>query len=83
MQQGNDFHYIPATVIEPAMEVIRKYGIDKWKEYEGRMNGMTGGNQYVSYRYGEKMAGTSIDCMPGASGAYSELKELFIKALRS
>ena len=80
MQQGKTFRFIPATVIEPAMEIIRKYEIDKWEEYQGRMSGMMGGSQSVSYWNGEKMVGTSTDHMAGASGAYSALYGLFTTA---
>ena len=81
MQRGDDFHFIPATVIEPAMKVIREYEIDKWEEYKDQMNGAMGGAQYVSYWDGEKMAGTSTDHMPGAAGAYVALRNLFTSEL--
>ena len=80
MQQGKTFRFIPATVIEPAMEIIRKYEIDKWEEYKGHLSGMMGGNRSVSYWDGGKMAGASMDQMPGVSGAYFDLKELFTTA---
>ena len=80
MQQEKSFRFIPATVIEPAMEIIREYEIDKWQEYEGRLNGAMGGRQSVSYWDGEKLAGTSTDNMPGAAGAYSALYTLFTTA---
>ena len=80
MQQGKTFRFIPATVIEPAMEIIRKYEIDKWEEYQGRMSGIMGGSRSVSYWNGEKMVGTSTDHMAGASGAYSALYGLFTTA---
>ncbi len=77
MQHGKTLRFIPATVIEPAMEIIRKYEIDKWEEYKNSLNGVMGGSRSVSYWDGEKMAGTSTDHMPGASGAYSLLYALF------
>ena len=42
--------------------------------------GMMGGNRSVSYWDGGKMAGASMDQMPGVSGAYFDLKELFTTA---
>lgn len=62
------------------MEIIRKYEIDKWEEYKNTLNGAMGGSRSVSYWDGEKMAGTSTDHMPGASGAYSSLYALFTTA---
>ena len=83
MQHGKTLRFIPATVIEPAMEIIRKYEIDKWEEYKNSLNGVMGGSRSVSYWDGEKMAGTSTDHMPGASGAYSSLYALFTTACNS
>ena len=80
MQRGENYRFIPATVIEPAMEIIRKYEIDKWEEYKGHLSGMMGGNRSVNYWDGGKMAGASMDQMPGVSGAYFDLKELFTTA---
>lgn len=80
MQQDKSFRFIPATFIEPAMEIIREHEIDKWQDYEGRLNGAMGGRQAVSYWDGEKMAGTSTDHMPGAAGAYCALYTLFTTA---
>ena len=77
MRHGKTLCFIPTTVIEPAMEIIRKYEIDKWEEYKNSLNGAMGGSRSVSYWDGEKMAGTSTDHMPGASGAYSSLYTLF------
>ena len=70
-------YFITADVIEPAMEIIRKYEIDKWEQYKNTMNGFMGGCQYVNYFDGEKMVGTSSYNMPGVGGAYNELMMLF------
>ena len=69
-------YFITADVIEPAMEIIRKYEIDKWEQYKNTMNGFMGGCQYVNYFDGEKMVGTSSYNMP-VGGAYHELMMLF------
>ena len=70
-------YFITADVIEPAMEIIRKYEIDKWEQYKNTMNGFMGGCQYVNYYDGEKLVGTSSNNMPGVGGAYHELMMLF------
>ena len=70
-------YFITADVIEPAMEIIRKYEIDKWEQYKDKMTGLMGGYQSVSYFDGEKMVGTSTNNMPGVGGAYNELMMLF------
>ena len=70
-------YFITADVIEPAMEIIRKYEIDKWEQYKNNMTGLMGGCQYVSYFDGEKLVGTSTNNMPGIGGAYNELMMLF------
>ena len=70
-------YFITADVIEPAMEIIRKYEIDKWEQYKDKMTGLMGGCQYVSYFDGEKLVGTSTNNMPGVGGAYNELMMLF------
>ena len=70
-------YFITADVIEPAMEIIRKYEIDKWEQYKDKMTGFMGGYQSVSYFDGEKMVGTSTNNMPGAGAAYHELMMLF------
>lgn len=80
LEQGGNLRFITAKVIEPAMEIIREYEIDKWEEYKGRMTGLMGGSQSVSYWDGEKMAGTSTDHMPNAGAAYSALSALFLTA---
>ena len=80
LQQDKNFRFIPATVIEPAMEIIKEYEIDKWEEYKDRCSGMMGGSLSVSYWDGEKIVGTSTDHMPGASGAYYDLRALFTTA---
>ena len=53
MQHGKDLSFIPATVIEPAMEIIREYEIDKWEQYKNSNNGLMGGSRSVSYWDGE------------------------------
>ena len=70
-------YFITADVIEPAMEIIRKYEIDKWEQYKDKMTGLMGGCQYVSYFDGEKMVGTSTDHLMNAGLAYGELNILF------
>ena len=71
-------HYIPSSVIEPAYESIRKYGIDKWKEYENISSGMCGGSVSVRYRDGDEIVGSSLDHMGSAvADAYHELFALF------
>ena len=80
MQRGENYRFIPATVIETAMEIIRDYEIDKWEEFKDRMSGQMGGSMSVSYWDGEKMVGTSTDHMDGAAGAYRALYALFITA---
>ena len=82
LQQNESFRFIPATIIEPAMEIIRENEIDKWEEYKGHISGSIGmgGSLSVSYWDGEKMAGTSTDYMAGAAGAYYDLAALFTAA---
>ena len=80
LEAGGHFRFIPATVIGPAMELIREHKIDKWEEYKDHLSGFMGGSQSVSYWDGEKMAGTSTDHMPDAGAAYCALKSLFMKA---
>ena len=80
LEAGGHFRFIPATVIGPAMEIIREHKIDKWEEYKDRLSGFMGGSQSVSYWDGEKMAGISTDHMPEAGAAYCALKSLFMKA---
>lgn len=80
LQNGNNFRFIPATVIEPAMEIIRKYEIDKWEEYKDRLTGLMGGSMSVSYMDGDKWCGTSTDHMLSAGAAYSALETLFTTA---
>lgn len=80
LEQGGNLRFISAKVIEPAMDIIREYEIDKWEEYKGHMTGLMGGSQSVSYWDGEKMAGTSTDHMLNAGAAYSALNALFLTA---
>ena len=37
LEQGGNLRFITAKVIEPAMNIIREYEIDKWEEYKGQM----------------------------------------------
>ncbi len=70
--------YISADVIASANEIIKKYGIDKWRDYEHTVNGMMGGSVSVMYRDGNELVGSSMDRMGSAVyGAYSELMQLF------
>ena len=80
LEAGGHFRFIPATVIGPAMELIREHKIDKWEEYKDCRSGFMGGSQSVSYWDGEKMAGTSTDNMPEAGAAYFALRNLFTTA---
>ncbi|SFG10115.1 hypothetical protein [Oribacterium sp. WCC10] len=77
MQRGKHYRFIPAAVIESALEIIKKYGIDKMDENKSLMPGVCGGSQSVSFWDGEKMVGASTDSIPGVSGAYYELIALF------
>ncbi len=70
-------YFITADVIEPAMEIIRKYEIDKWEELNKSYTGLMGGCQYVNYFDGEKLVGTSTDHLMNAGLAYGELNMLF------
>ena len=81
LEAGGHFRFISATVIGPAMELIREYKIDKWEEYKDCRSGFMGGSQSVSYWDGEKMAGTSTDNMPEAGAAYCALRNLFTTAV--
>ena len=70
--------YISSCVVEPAYEIIKKYGIDKWKEYENISSGMCGGSVSVRYRDGDEIVGSSLDHMGSAvADAYHELFALF------
>ena len=80
MQRGKRFRFIPATVIEPALEIIRKYDIDNKEKNKSLMPGICGGYQTVSFWDGAKMVGASTDDMPGAASAYYELMSLFMMA---
>lgn len=80
LEDGNTFRFIPASVLEPAYEIIKKYEIDKWEEYKDHLSGTMGGRQAVSYCDGNQLAGTSTDNMPNAGGAYFELISLFTGA---
>ena len=80
LQDGGRFRFIPATVIEPAFEIIREYGIDRWEEYKNRMTGLMGGFQSVSYWDGEKMVGTSTNNNLDSGPAYTALRNLFTAA---
>ena len=77
MQRGKHYRFIPATVIEYALEIIKKYGLDKKVENKNLMPAVCGGSQSVSFWDGEKMVGASTESMPGVSGAYYELVALF------
>lgn len=73
--------YIPADVIAPAYEIIKKYGIDRWKEYENCSSGVMGGSVSVFYKDGEELVGSTMDQMGSAvHAAYGELMQLFHKA---
>ena len=73
-------HYISVDLISAAQEIIKKFGIDKWKNYENRLSGMMGGSVYVRYRDGNELVGSSMDHMGSAVvGAYFELMALFRK----
>ena len=80
LECGDSLRFIPASVLEPAYETIRKYGIDKWKEYENHCTGLCGGSQTVSYWDGNAIVGTSTDRMLSAGQAYSALMNLFCSA---
>ena len=70
------FRFISADVIEPAYEIIRKYGIDKWKDHA--VCGMMGGRMSVRFRDGNEYAGSSTDQMGSVvQAAYYELQSLF------
>ncbi|WP_036610698.1 hypothetical protein [Oribacterium sp. P6A1] len=76
-ERGKHYRFIPATVIESALEIIKKYGLDKKDENKSLMPAVCGGSQSVSFWDGEKMVGASTESMPGVSGAYYELMTLF------
>lgn len=80
LQTGNHYRFIPSTVIEPALEIIRQYHIDKWDEYQSRMTGLMGGSQSVYYYDGAAMVGTSTDHNLEVGAAYSALLHLFAGA---
>ena len=77
MEKNGKYFYISTDVIEPAIEIIRKYEIDKWEQYKDKYSGLMGGSQSVSYFDGEKMVGTSTDHLLSAGSAYWELLGLF------
>ena len=77
LENGNTLRFIPASVLEPAYEIIKENKIDKWEEYKGQFSGFMGGRQAVSYWDGTQLAGASTDTMPEAGGAYYELMRLF------
>ena len=78
VNKDEQYFYITTDVIEPAMEIIRKYEIDKWEELNKSHNGLMGGCQYVNYFDGEKLVGTSTNNTFNAGIAYSELFSLFM-----
>ena len=76
------FRFISADVIDPAYGIIKKYGIDKWEKYVGRLCGMMGGIEFVSFRDGDDLVGSSSDQMGNAvMAACSALRSLFDGAI--
>ncbi|SCW26544.1 hypothetical protein SAMN02910456_00102 [Ruminococcaceae bacterium YRB3002] len=79
LEDGEFRRFIPASVLEPAYDIIKEYKIDKWEEYK-TLSGVMGGSQSVSYWDGNALVGTSTDYMSGAGGAYYALSGLFTGA---
>ncbi len=76
------YRFISAQVIEPAYEIIKKYGIDKWKDHVDNLCGMMGGRESVGYRDGDDFVGSSTDHMGSAvQSACSALRALFNNAV--
>ena len=72
------YKLLPKDITGPALDIIKEYGIDKWKDYENINNPMMGGSVSVMYRDGDKMVGSTMDHMGSAvSGAYWKLMLLF------
>lgn len=72
------YKLLPKDIIGPALDIIKGFGIDKWKDYENINNPMMGGSYSVMYRDGDKLVGSTMDHMGSAvSGAYSKLMDLF------
>ena len=73
--------YISKDVIDPALNIIKEYGINKWKDYENTNTYLMGGSVSVMYRDGDELVGSSLEHMGFAvSGAYSKLMALFNNA---
>ena len=69
---------LPKDIIGPALDIIKEFGIDKWKDYENINNPMMGGSYSVMYRDGDKLVGSTMDHMGSAvTGAYNKLMGLF------
>ncbi|MBR3700929.1 MAG: hypothetical protein IKM96_04230 [Clostridiales bacterium] len=77
VENEDQYYFISADVFKPAMEIIRKYEIDNWEQYNSTFIGCMGGSRSVSYFDGEKLAGTSTDHLMNAGLAYGELMMLF------
>jgi hypothetical protein len=70
--------YISKDVIDPALNIIKEYGIDKWKDYENTNTYLMGGSVSIMYRDRDELVGSSLEHMGFAvSGAYSKLMALF------
>ena len=79
LEDGSIRRFIPASVLEPAYDIIKEYKIDKWEEYK-TLSGVMGGSHAVSYWDGNALVGTSTDYTSGAGGAYYALSGLFRSA---
>lgn len=72
------YKLLPKDIAGTALNIIKEYGIDKWKDYENINNPMMGGSVSVMYRDGDKMVGSTMDHMGSAvSGACWKLMLLF------
>lgn len=72
------YKLLPKDIAGTALNIIKEYGIDKWKDYENINNPMMGGSVSVMYRDGDKMVGSTMDHMGSAvTGACWKLMLLF------
>ena len=72
------YKLLSKDITGPALDIIKEYGIDKWKDYENINTQMMGGSVSVMYRDGDKMVGSTLDHMGSAvSDAFWKLMCLF------
>ncbi len=72
------YKLLSKDIIDPALNIIKEYGIDKWKDYENSNTYLMGGSVSVMYRDGDRLVGSTMDHMGFAvSGAYGKLMCLF------